>query len=274
MNELLDNPVVQAGVAPFLVALVVAAILGRSRLLGLAIGAGFLTTVALVMGLSFESLTSVRKMVLVGLLATLAVLVLELAKLQPKMRVRVVLAVLAGAAAVWVLLRVLLQQPLAGALLTAAAAAIYLALLSDSTTAASGDSVRASAAALMSGLGAGALALLGASAMLAQIGIAVGAASGATLLVQMIAGRRAPAGWTLALPASLAAGLVGLLAVFTGELRWYCLLPTLAVSWAVRLVPAGARAVWLTAIMASAAALVPMLFAVGLAWFAAAAPST
>ena len=93
--------------------------------------------------------------------------------------------------------------------------------------------MRSSSAALILGLGAGALALLGASAMLAQIGIALGAASGATLLVQMIAGRRAPVGWTLALPASVIAALVGLLSVFTGELRWYCLLPTLAVPWAV-----------------------------------------
>ena len=274
MNELLDNPAVQAGVAPFVLALIVAAVLGRTRLLGLAIGAGFLTVVVLVMGLSFESLTSVKKMVLLGFFATAAVLMLESTGVKADRRTRAVIAVLVGATAVWVILRVLQQQPLGAALLAGAAAALYAVLLVDGTVAVGGDPVRSSSAALMLGLGSGALALLGASAMLAQIGIAVGAASGATLLVQMIAGRRAAVGWTLALPASVIAALTGLLPVFTGELRWYCLLPTLAIPWATRLVPAGARAVWLTAFLTAFAALIPMLLAAGLAWFAAAAPST
>ena len=45
MNELLNNPAVQAGVAPFFFALIVAALLHRSRLMGLAIGAGFFSVV-------------------------------------------------------------------------------------------------------------------------------------------------------------------------------------------------------------------------------------
>jgi hypothetical protein len=274
MNELLDNPAVQAGVAPFLVALLVSAMLGRTRLLGLAIGAGFLTAVVLVMGLTFESLTSVRKMVLIGMASIAAVLALELGSIELSGKARAMIAVLVGAAAVWIVLRVLQQQPLGKALVAGVAAVLYIALLVDSTLAVGGDPIRASAAALMLGLGAGALALLGASAMLAQIGIAVGAASGATLLIQMTLGRRAATGWTLALPASVIAGLVGLLAVFTGELRWYCLLPTLVIPWATRLAPGNGRAVWRTAIFTAIAAAIPMLFAAGLAWFAAAAPST
>ena len=77
MNTLLNNPAVQAGVAPFAVALIVAASLQRSRLLGLAIGAALATVIALTIGFSFESLTSMRKMVLVGLIASLLVLPLE-----------------------------------------------------------------------------------------------------------------------------------------------------------------------------------------------------
>ncbi len=274
MNEWLNNPAVQAGIAPFVVALILSAILGRTRLLGLAIGAGFLTAVVLVMGLSFESLTSVKKMVLLGLFATAAVPVLELAGVQTHRKTRSIIAALVAAGAVWVILRVLQQQALGTALLSGTAAALYVALLAYGTMAVADDPVRSSSAALMMGLGAGVLALLGASAMLAQLGIAVGAAAGATLLVQMIAGKRAPVGWTLALPAGVIAGLVGLLSVFTGELRWYCLLPTLAAPWATRLVPAGARAVWLIAFLTALVALVPMLLAAGLAWFAAASPST
>lgn len=274
MNELLSNPAVQAGVAPFLVALMLAVLLHRSRLLGLAIGAGFFTVVFLALGFSFDSLTSVRKMILAGAGATMLVLVLELLKVQATAAVRTALAVTAAAIAVWVIARVLQQREMGAALFAGAAAALYLASLVESGNRISGDPVRAASAALMLGLASGGLALLGASASMAQAGIAVGASAGAVLLIQMLTGKRAPLGWTLALPANVVAGLVGLLAVFTGALPWYCLLPTLAIPWATRVVPTGKWPVWLTAFLSALAALIPMLLAVALAWSAAGSSST
>ncbi len=274
MNELLNNPAVQAGVAPFLVALIVAVLLHRSRLLGLAIGAGFFMVVFLALGFSFDSLTSVRKMILSGVGATVLVLLLELGEVQAKPAVRAALAAAAAAAAVWVIARVLQQREMGAALFAGAAAALYLAALVESGNRIGSDPVRGASAALMLGLGCGGLALLGASASMAQAGIAIGASSGAALLVQMLTGKRAPLGWTLALPANVVAGLVGLLAVFTGALPWYCLLPTLAIPWATCLVPTGKWPVWLTAFLSALAALIPMLLAVALAWFAASSSST
>ena len=274
MNELLTNPAIQAGVAPFLVALIVAALLYRSRLLGLAIGAAFFTVVFLAVGFSFDSLTSVRKMILVGTGATLLVLVLELASVQARAAVRAALAAVAAVATVWVIWRVLQQRDTGAALLAGAAAAAYIAALVESGNRLGSEPVRSACGALMLGLGSGVLALLGASASLAQVGIAIGAGSGAALLIQMLIGKRAPVGWTLALPAYVVAGLVGLLAVFTGALPWYCLLPTVAIPWATRLVPSGDRPVWRTAFLSAFAALIPMLLAVALAWFAASSSST
>ena len=107
---------------------------------------------------------------------------------------------------------------------------------------------------------------------MAQVGIAVGASSGAVLLIQMLTARRLPVGWTLALPASVLAGLVGLLAVFTASLPWYCLIPTLAIPWATRLYPRGkSKPIWLSAFLMAFLALIPVLVAVALAWFTAAA---
>ena len=272
MNELLNHPAVQAGVAPFLAALVWAGLLCRTRLLALAIGAAFVTAVALVLGWSFESLTASRKMVLVGLAATLLVLPLELIPAQPTLRLRALLAGAAGLAGVWMVLRVLQQQPAAAAIGAGVAVAVFMVALVESTRAVHDDAVRAASSALARGLGAGALALLGASASLGQLGIAIGAGAGATLLVQMLTGRAAPLGWTLALPASMVAGLLTLLSVFTGELRWYCMLPLLAVPWATRLVPTGLRPLWVRAILTGLAALVPVALAVALAWVGAAAP--
>lgn len=274
MDDLLNNPAVQAGVVPFLVALIASACLQRTRLLGLAIGAGFLAAVALTMGFSFESLTSVRKLVLVVGAAILMVLLLEATATAGSVTVRAVLAGAFASASLWVVQRVLQQQETGAALLAGAAVVLYVAALVASAHQLSGDPVRSAASALLLGLTAGALALLGASAQLAQLGIAIGAGAGATLLVQMIAGKRAPVGWTLGLPASVGAGLIGLLAVLTGSLPWYCLLPTLAIPWAAGVVPAEGRPVWLTSILSACAALIPSLLAVALAWFTGGASPT
>jgi hypothetical protein len=274
MDELMQNPAVQAGVVPFAVALVAAALLRKTRFLGLAQIAGFTALIALAIGFSFESLTATRKLVIVGLLTFAPLLLLELKDGSTRTAFRSGVALLAGLAAVWVALRVLQQKEGTGALVAGVAVAAYLFMLVESTLRVSTDSVRGSATGLMLGLASGALALLGASALMAQVGIAVGAAAGAALLVQMISGTRAPTGATLSLPASVIAGLVGLLAVLTGTLPWFCLLPTLAIPWATRLVPAGTRPVWLTAFLTSLAACIPLLLALGLAWFTAASPST
>ena len=275
MNELLDNPAVQAGVVPFVVGLVVAGLLHRTRLMGLAIGAGFASVIVLAIGFSFEPLTAMRKMVLCGAAACLLLLLLELRPVSPGLGVRVALAAAAAVAGVWVVLRVLLQQDTGPALLAAVGAAAYMAVLVDGGNHASADPVGSAAAGLMMGLCAGVLALLGASASMAQVGIAIGAASGGALLVQMLTGKRPPLGWTLALPASVLAGLVGLLAVFTASLPWYCLIPTLAIPWATRFYPrAENRPVWLAAFLMAFLALIPVLVAVALAWFTASASPT
>lgn len=153
MNELLTNPAIQAGVAPFLVALIVAALLYRSRLLGLAIGAAFFTVVFLAVGFSFDSLTSVRKMILVGTGATLLVLVLELASVQARAAVRAALAAVAAVSTVWVIWRVLQQRDTGAALLAGAAAAAYIAALVESGNRLGSDPVRSASGALMLGLG-------------------------------------------------------------------------------------------------------------------------
>jgi hypothetical protein len=270
MEELLANPAVQAGAAPFLSALIAAAALRRTRLLGLAVAVAFALVIALTVGYSFEPLTASRKLVLAGLGTALALLALELPGVAPRPAVRAALAAAAAAAAVWMVWRVLLQQEPAKAVLYGLATAAYIAALLESSLRVGPDGVRAAGSSLMLGLAAGGLGLLGASALLAQIGIAVAAGGGAVLLILMLGRQRGPAGWTLVIPAAAIAGFAGLLAVFTGSLPWFCLLPTLAIPWATRLVPLE-RPPWLAAVLTALAGLVPMLLAVGLAWFTAGA---
>jgi hypothetical protein len=269
MEELLANPAVQAAVAPFLSALAAAAALRRTRLLGVAVALAFALVIALTVGYAFEPLTATRKLVVIGLCTALVVLALEVPGAPPTPAIRATLAAVAAAAAVWMVWRVLQQQEPAKAALYGLAAGAYIALLLESGLRASGDGIRAASNSMMLGLTAGALALLGASALLAQIGIAVAAGAGAVLLVQMIGLQRGPTGWTLVLPAAAIAGLAGLLAVFTGSLPWFCLLPTLGIPWAAKLVRQERHPPWLAALLTALAGLIPMSLAVGLAWFAA-----
>ena len=64
ITEFLANPAVQAGLAPVAVALVFSALLLRTGLMELAIGAGFATVIVLAIGFSFELLSAVCKIVL------------------------------------------------------------------------------------------------------------------------------------------------------------------------------------------------------------------
>lgn len=267
MNELLNNPAVQAGVAPFLAALVVAASLRRGRLLGLAVISAFFVLVALTIGFSFEALTAQRKLVALAIVVAALVPLMELAPAPTRKHLNVAIAAAAAIAGVWAVLRVLQQREAGVISLAGAAAGLYLAALVTSAQRAGDEPVAAAASSFGLGLANGALALLGASALLAQMGIAIAAGAGAVLLVLTLGRQVKPGGWTLALPAAVTCGLIGLLAVFTGSLPWYCLLPVLGVPWAARLAPITGRPLWLGGALAVTAALVPALMAVTLAWF-------
>lgn len=266
MDVLLQNPAVQAGVVPFAVAIGLSAALVRTRLLALAQVAGFLALVGLAIGFSFEALTASKKLVLIGIATAVAALALERRGGRPPRSERAVLLAVLAAGCVWMLWRLLAQLELGPALLAAALASAYIVVLVGSTLHMSGDPVRGAAAGLMVGLGTGVLALLGASAVLGLVGIAVGASAGATLLVQMLRGRSGEAGTTISLPASAIAGLAGVLAVMSASLPWFCLVPLLASPLATGVVPASVRPLWLRAFLSALAALVPVLLAVGLAW--------
>jgi hypothetical protein len=126
--------------------------------------------------------------------------------------------------------------------------------------------VRAGAAALGLGIGAGVAAILGASATYGLYGIAIGAGAGAFLLVQMITNRKTGAGATLTLPAAVGSALLGAGAVLLAKLAWYALVPLVLVPLAARL-PVPERApVWLQAVVASAYALAAAAAAWALAW--------
>ena len=269
MQELLDHPAVQGGLAPFVIALIVAELLQRLRLSGLAIIAGFAATVYLVSGFSFEPLTSARKIVLLGLISAVLALMIFRFNWRP---LRVILVIAGGIAAVWMALRILQQQDLTHMLLWSSGCSLYVGWLIFWMDTLHESPVRAGSAGMTLGLGTGGSALLGASALLGQFGLALGAAASAYLLLQAVSNSRLSCGRSFTLPLSLIAGLIGCLAVLTTQLPWYAL-PVLAIIPLAAKIPVPEkRGLWLQSLLLSIATLAFAAGAIYLTWYVAGAP--
>ena len=265
MQELLTNPVIQSSAAPFLVGVVVASILFPIRLAGLAAGAGFLAAVWMIGAFGLAPLTATRRIVVLGAAAPVLGVLADLA-FKPTRATPPVLGALFGAGSIWVFWSVLSQKPAAeGALLGGGIFALVLWTVAFAVSLRD-QAVRAGAAGLFLGLGAGAGAVLGASALLGQYGLALGAACGAFLLLAMILGKRVVAGATLTLTASVAATLIAAGAMLLAKLPWTSLAALALIPLAVRLPLPAKSPAWIQAIVASLYALAPAAGAWALAW--------
>lgn len=265
MEALLANPAVQGGVAPFIAGLAVAIVLGRFNLAGLAVAAGFCACAYLLNGLAFEPLTATRKIILVTVAAAVVGVVVDGAARSARAG-GTALALACGAAAIWVFWSALSQRPLQEAAASGALAAIVVAATVWLCHGLRDAPLRAGAAALGLGIGAGVAAILGASATYGLYGIAIGAGAGAFLLAQMVTNRKTTAGATLTLPAAVGSALFAAGAVLLAKLAWYALVPLVLVPLAARL-PVPERApVWLQSIVASSYALAAAAAAWALAW--------
>jgi hypothetical protein len=235
LQELLNHPAIQAGLAPFLAALVAAELLQRPRLSGLAIIAGFAATIYLASDFNFDPLTASRKIVLSGLAGTMLALLLGLLRAR---WVGSLLPVLGGAAAIWTAQRILQQQEPQLVLQWGAACAVYVAILvwgMDKLL--DQEPLRAASAGTALGIGTGAAALVGASALLGQFGLAIGSAAAAHLLIQMFTNQTLSTGRVFTFPLALIAGLTGCIAVLSARLPWYALIILAGIPLAARLVP-------------------------------------
>ena len=224
MRELLNNPAVQAGFAPFLAALITAELFQRIRLSGLAIIAGFAITVYLASDFTIEPLTATRKIVLLGIIGAACGLLLNLLQLR---WLAWLLPLLGGAAAIWTAQRILQQHPPAVALLWGSGCAAYVTILVWGMDKLENEPLRAASAATALGIGTGGAALVGASALLGQFGLAIGSAAGALLVIHLLSNQALHVGRVFTLPLALIAGLTGCVAALSAKLPWYAL-PILA----------------------------------------------
>lgn len=273
MQALLDDPMVQAGAAPFLVALVVACLLLSTRVAWLAIVAGVATTIALSTGIGFTPLSASRKIVLLLLLAPVAALAID--ALRPSLRALPAgVAAIAGLAGAWVFASVLAQRDAADAWALGGGMALFVASLVGLTLRLRDDGPAAGAAALGLGLAVGVSAILSASLGNMLNGVALAASAAALLLIQFIANRQVWPGWLGALGVGLPAALFAAATFVLAELRWPALVLLMLVPIAARAPLAVGRSPRLRAAvlgLACVAAAVPTILA---AWLATRFPAT
>jgi len=266
LNDLLNHPAVQGGVAPFLAALIVALVLGRARLGGLALVVAFCTTVYLVSGFVFEPLSATRKIVVLALAAPVIGLMLDFA-FKPTRLGSAILTLAAGAATVWVFWLVLEQKDPKIAWSFGGGSALFVAwMVGYSQSFLSQHPLRAAAAGLGLGIGVGVSAVLGASALYGIYGISLAAGAGAFLLPQMISGKKSEAGASFMLPLTLTGGLLAAATLILAQLPWYSLLALAFIPLAARLPAPEKSPLWIQAVTLSACTLAVAAAAIALTW--------
>lgn len=277
MNELLQHPAVQAGLAPLVVALCVGALLWRTRWAWLGVTAAYTTTLALGAGLGLTPLTAGRKVMLLVWLAAALGAVLDAGGRRTMRGVAPALSALGGLAAWWAFASLLSQRAGSALMLQAAGLWIFVAAHMAAWLALRDDAVAAGPAGVAAGLGVGVAALLSASIGYFMAGIAVAAGAGALVLLQLLRGEARTPGWTATLPLGLGLALFGAASTLLAQLPWF-VLPVLALvpllPWALRRTPLHAAGVRVRLLAAGGAALPAALLFVAVAWLAVRAASS
>jgi hypothetical protein len=229
MADIWIHPGFQAGVLPGAVALIVFALLIRFRgVVGVAVLAAFVSTVAVTTGLSFEPLTSTRKILLIGLLSPLLGVVYEWVSM-PKWLKSGSIALIAGGCIIWVLWPYLQRTDVENLMFTAVGLTLFVAWMALAFSWIAQRPIIAGTAVLTAGgFGVGLSALLGASAMLGQWGIALGAAGASGLIVSLLTKKSVNAGAIFVTTSGLLLALIAAAAVVYAKLPWYTL-PILAI---------------------------------------------
>lgn len=267
MNELLQNPLFQSVILPFIVALIVAELFQRIKLSGLAVIAAFCSAIYFTNDFVFWPLTATRKLIIVSLLAAAAGLWLGTLRKLSRPLEMLLAALFAVAVTAWVLWPALMQQPPEIRWQFAAGMIGYVAWVAVGNIGFQDDSVRASASAWGLALGAGMAAWMGSSDLLGKFGVAAAMASAAYLFIQGVSGLRLPAGKVFVWPASIIAGLVAVTAVTLGKLSWM-ILPLLALIPLLVRIPFGkSTSVRILSLTAGFIAALPAAGAVFLIWY-------
>lgn len=273
MRALLDHPAVQGGLAPLIVALVIAALFSRHRVAWVAVTVAYAVTIALSTGFAFAPLTVGRKIILVALAAPILGLIADVFGVKSKaarksQALGMTIALILGLAALWVFQTLLMQRPTAQAVGLGLSLVVFVTVIVWLTQRSFDSGLRIGAIGLGLGLGAGIAAVMSASIGFFLSGVAIAAGAGALLLVQVATRREIDPGHTGALAVAVPCAYFMAGSLTLAQLPWYALPVALLVPLAAML-PVGrkwptiARAALLAIYCVAAGALV-----IGAAWYA------
>ena len=240
MEAWLHQPLVYAGLAPFLTGFIVALALYPLRVDGLAATAGFCVTAWLIGELQFTGSTN-GKLMLAALLAPALGLLADFA-FRSGRTTAYILGLVFAFIAVWVFSAGLWQKPVVQLFIAAGGIVLFVAWTTAWTATLHADSVRAGATGLGLGLGAG---------MVSYLALGLGAACGGFLLVQMLFNRRVDAGLVFCLAVGVQGALLAVAALMLGRLGWIELAILALVPLAVRLPLPPRWPVWAQVLLAS-----------------------
>lgn len=229
MNDLLANPAIQSGIIPFVIAMLAAWGLRRLGWVwsGLGFAIAYYVSVYFAVGFQFTPLTSTRKILILGLVAITLGLVVDFLKQKPRF-LPVVMFILGAVAMAWVIWPVTARQEGGDFWMMLLPSLIYAGWLTASSESLRNKPDQGAMVALTLGLGTGISAMLGASALLGQLGIAIGAIAGGYLILLLLK-QNIQLGSNFMLPVGLFSGLLGIAAVVYASLPWYSLLPLLII---------------------------------------------
>ena len=270
MNEILANPGVQAGIVPFIVSFVLAGLLIRSGgWAGLGILAGFIVLVLLTTGIQFSPLTSTRKIFLLILLAASLGGIIHVLKPDIK-RFQAIFILFGIAAMLWVLWPYLMRQELVHLLVVASGLGLFNAWMFVSYLSQKNISHVASCASISAaGFGVGGAALLGASALLGQMGIAIGSAAFGMLVIAVLTKKSGQASYLATSVAGLGLGLITGAAIIYANLPWYTTFIFMTIPVLARIGLSNDQSLLMRAVIWFGICMVPAALAIFLSWNAA-----
>jgi len=224
MQELLNNPVFQAAIAPFMIALISGWLLNAvgTRLTGIIIVLGFYLGAVLIMGIQLQPLTSTRKILIIGLVALFIGWLLDRYRLKRPLNIAL-LSTLGITAALWIAWPLISRKTGMDAWLPAFSGALYASWLLNSTTKLISHNTRAASTLFSLALATSIAALFSASALLAQLTGALAAATGAYLLLNLFYPQQ-KAGAIMMVPATTLCALLAFSALIYAKLPWQCLI--------------------------------------------------
>jgi len=276
MESFFAQPPVQSALAPFVASLVLALGLWRApaRWQGLAIVAGLLLAVLLIIGPALMPLTSTRKIVVASLGLPVLAILLDVAPWRWRARVGVAV-LLAVLALLWVLWPVLLRREPGEAVLLGAGLALYVAAVLVVFARLGRCCARLAGAALGFAVATGVMVIMAASALYGQLAFALAAAVAGLTVVRLwrpgLDENAACFGLSGAMAVAVPLALLGAAASVYARLPMTAL-PLLALSPLLALLPlAMGRPAWLRVVIAGLLTLPPSAGAIYLTWQAAGA---